>query len=90
MTYATMHVESSKGSPPQSRVSSSAGDQVRAIGLGGSDIVRRLPDGRPGASSVYRLEQGLGIRITNARRVFDVVNAALNNTLDAGKELKVK
>jgi hypothetical protein len=55
-----------------------------------TDIVRRLPDGRPGASSVYRLEQGLGIRITNARRVFDVVNAALNNTLDPSKELKVQ
>ena len=33
---------------------------------------------------------GCRIRITNARRVFDVVNAALNNTLDPSKELKVK
>jgi len=66
--------------------------EIRADQLGWevADIVRRLPGQKPGASSVYRLEQGVGIRVTNARRVFDVINAALNNTLDPGKELKVK
>jgi|GEM_PF-3773256 len=43
---------------------------------------------RPSAASIYRLEQGHAIRVANARRVFDVV-AALNNTLDPGKELQV-
>ena len=55
-----------------------------------SDIVRRIPDGRPSGSTIHRLEGGEPIRVTNARRVFDVINAALNNTLDASKELKVK
>jgi hypothetical protein len=55
-----------------------------------TDIVLRLPGQRPSASSIYRLEQGVAIRASNARRIFDVVNAALNNTLDASKELKVK
>jgi hypothetical protein len=54
-----------------------------------ADIVSRLPGHRPSASSIYRLEQGLAIRTSNARRVFDVVNTALNNTLDPRKELKV-
>ena len=54
------------------------------------ELVSRLPGHKPSASSIYRLEQGLAIRASNARRVFDVVNAALNNTLDASKELKVK
>ena len=55
-----------------------------------SDIVRRIPEGRPSGSTIHRLESGEPIRVTNARRVFDVVNAALNHTLDARKELKVK
>lgn len=54
-----------------------------------AELVKRLPAYRPSASSIYRLEQGEAIRVTNARRVFDVVNAALNNTLDPKKELKV-
>jgi hypothetical protein len=55
-----------------------------------AEIVARLPGHRPSGSSIYRLEQGLAIRASNARRVFDVINAALNNTLDPSKELKVK
>jgi hypothetical protein len=55
-----------------------------------ADILHRLPERRPSGSTIYRLEQGHAVRITNARRVFDVVNAALNNTLDPGKELEVK
>lgn len=54
-----------------------------------SDIVRRIPEGRPSGSTIHRLEGGEPIRVTNARRVFDVLNAALNNTLDARKELKI-
>ena len=54
-----------------------------------AELVKRLPNHRPSSSSIYRLEQGEAIRITNARRVFDVVNTALNTTLDPRKELKV-
>jgi len=49
-----------------------------------------MPEGKPSGSTIHRLEGGEPIRVTNARRVFDVVNAALNHTLDARKELKVK
>lgn len=54
------------------------------------ELLSRLPAGKPSIASIYRLEQGQAIRMTNARRVFNVVNAALNNTLDPAKELKVK
>ncbi len=54
------------------------------------DILHRLPGRRPSSSTIYRLEQGHAVRVTNARRVFDVVNAALGNTLDPGRELEVK
>jgi hypothetical protein len=54
------------------------------------DIVTRLPHGKPSAPTIYRLEQGHAIRLASARRVFDVVNGALGNTLDPGKELEVK
>jgi hypothetical protein len=54
-----------------------------------AELIKRLPNHRPSSSSICRLEQGDAIRVTNARRVFDVVNAALNNTLDPKKELKV-
>ena len=53
------------------------------------ELVSRLPGHKPSASSIYRLEQGVAVRASNARRIFDVINAALNNTLDAAKE-KVK
>jgi hypothetical protein len=52
------------------------------------DILSRLPGNRPSMSSIYRLEQGDAIRMSSARRVFDVVNVALNNTLDPQKELE--
>jgi hypothetical protein len=52
------------------------------------DILSRLPGNKPSMSSIYRLEQGEAIRMSSARRVFDVVNAALNNALDAGKEIE--
>ena len=52
------------------------------------DIVSRLPGNKPSMSSIYRLEQGEAIRMSSARRVFDVVNAALGNALDPEKELE--
>ncbi len=53
------------------------------------DILNRLPGNKPSISSIYRLEQGEAIRMSGARRVFDVVNAALQNALDPAKELEV-
>ena len=66
--------------------------QIRAELLGWEimDIVTRLPERRPSISSVYRLECGLTTRVASARRVFDVVNAALNHTLDPGTELEIE
>jgi len=52
------------------------------------DILNRLPGNKPSMSSIYRLEQGEAIRMSSARRVFDVVNAALENKLDPTKELE--
>ena len=59
------------------------------LGWDATDILTRLPGNRPSLASIYRLEQGLAIRVTNARKIFDVVNAALGNTLDPSKELDV-
>src|SRR5487761_163972 len=53
------------------------------------DILSRLPGAKPSISSIYRLEQGDAIRMSSARRVFDVVNGALQNTLDVSKELEM-
>jgi hypothetical protein len=65
--------------------------QIRQEKLGWEiiDILSRLPGSKPSISSIYRLEQGEAIRMSGARRVFDVVNAALDNTLDASKELEM-
>jgi hypothetical protein len=52
------------------------------------DILSRLPGNKPSMSSIYRLEQGEAIRMSSARRVFDVVNTALDNALDPAKELE--
>ena len=52
------------------------------------DILSRLPGNKPSISSIYRLEQGDAIRMSSARRVFDVVNAALNNALDVSEEIE--
>ncbi|MEA2902752.1 MAG: hypothetical protein QOI12_139 [Alphaproteobacteria bacterium] len=52
------------------------------------DILSRLPGNKPSISSIYRLEQGEAIRMSSTRRVFDVINAALNNALDASKEIE--
>ena len=60
------------------------------LGWDVADILSRLPGNRPSIASIYRLEQGEAIRVTNARRVFDVVNQGLNGALDPSKELKVK
>jgi hypothetical protein len=50
------------------------------------DIVSKL-GGKPSIASIYRLEQGLPIRVSHARKVFDVVNT--EGKLDPAKELKV-
>lgn len=52
-----------------------------------TELAAKLPDGRPSIASIYRLEKGVELRVPNVRRVFDVVNAALGNTLDANKEI---
>ncbi len=66
--------------------------QIREAELGWNvtDIFTRLPANRPSVASIYRLECGEAIRLSHARRVFDVVNKALNNSLDPSKKLKVK
>ena len=53
------------------------------------DILSRLPGNKPSISSIYRLEQGEAIRVSGARRVFDVINGAMNSTLDPAKELEM-
>jgi len=65
--------------------------QIRQEQLGWEivDILSRLPANKPSISSIYRLEQGEAIRMSSARRVFDVVNGALHNTLDVSKELEM-
>ena len=65
--------------------------QIRQEQLGWEivDIVSRLPGSKPSISSIYRLEQGEAIRMSSARRVFDVVNSALQNKLDPSKELEM-
>lgn len=52
------------------------------------DILSRLPGAKPSISSIYRLEQGDAIRMSSARRVFDVINGAMEHKLDASKELE--
>ena len=65
--------------------------QIRQEQLGWEivDILSRLPGNKPSISSLYRLEQGDAIRMSSARRVFDVINGALQNTLDVSKELEM-
>jgi hypothetical protein len=53
------------------------------------DILSRLPGNKPSISSIYRLEQGEAIRVSGARRVFDVINAAMDSALDPKKELEM-
>jgi hypothetical protein len=53
------------------------------------DILSRLPGSKPSISSIYRLEQGEAIRMSSARRVFDVINGAPQNKLDPSKELEM-
>lgn len=54
-----------------------------------ADLAAKLPDGKPSISSIYRLEQGLSLRVPNVRRVFDVVNKALNGQLDPAAEIRL-
>jgi hypothetical protein len=61
----------------------------RQLGWEVVELAQELPDGKPSVPSIYRLEQGGAIRLPNVRRVFDVVNQALGQTLDADKEIKL-
>ena len=59
----------------------------RQLGWEVIDLVARLPGNRPSVASIYRIEQGLPVRISNARRIFEVLNEALGKKLDADKEI---
>ena len=59
----------------------------RQLGWEVAELVAKLPDGNPSSSSVYRLETGQAIRAPHVRRVFDLVNKALGNALDADEEI---
>ena len=60
----------------------------RQLGWEVAELVAKLPENRPSISSIYRLEQGGAIRLPNVRRIFDVINQALGQTLDTDKEIK--
>ncbi|MCE7030918.1 hypothetical protein [Jiella avicenniae] len=44
------------------------------LGLEVADIARRMSDGKPSVSSIYRLDTGLPIRLISVRKVFNVIN----------------
>ena len=54
-----------------------------------TDLLGKLPEAKPGLSSLSKLERGLPLRYTNVKRVFDTVNEAYGGSLDPKKELKV-
>ncbi len=60
------------------------------LGWDVTDIVAKLPGRKVSIASIYRLEQGQSFRFASARRVFDVVSAALGNTLKAADELRIE
>lgn len=62
----------------------------RQLGWEVIDLVARLPGNRPSVASIYRIEKGQPVRISNARRIFDVLNEALERKLDAEQELVVE
>ena len=59
----------------------------RRLGWEVIDLVAKLPGNRPSIASIYRLEAGRSVRVANARRIFDVLNDALNNSLDVENEI---
>ena len=59
----------------------------RRLGWEVAELVAKLPDGRPSISSIYRLERGGAIRLPSVRRIFDLVNRALGDCLDADEEI---
>src|SRR4051794_40937338 len=64
--------------------------EIRArVGWEVMDLVLKLPGNRPSTASIYRLEQGQAVRVSNARRVFDVLNDALGGKLDPEKEIEL-
>ena len=50
------------------------GELRTGLGWDISDVVAHLANGKPGVSSIYRLENGQAIRYVNCVRVFDVIN----------------
>lgn len=65
--------------------------EIREVQLGWdvTELVAKV-GGKPSVAGIYRLEQGKAIRVTSARRVFDVINQAMGGKLDPKKELKVE
>jgi hypothetical protein len=59
------------------------------LGWDVTELLMKL-GGKPSVASIYRLEAGQSVRVANARRVFDVINAALDGQLDPAKELKIQ
>jgi hypothetical protein len=59
----------------------------RRLGWEVIELVTRLPGNRPSIASIYRMEQGRPVRVSNARRIFNILNEALGNTLDINEEL---
>ena len=54
-----------------------------------AELAAKLPEGKPSIASIYKLESGEPLLYLNARRVFDVVNQALDGKLDPKKELVI-
>jgi hypothetical protein len=55
-----------------------------------ADLAAKLPAGQLSTATLYRLEQGKSIRVTSARKVFEVINGALGGKLDVKKELIIE
>jgi hypothetical protein len=88
MTYPDSMPRKAKARPLKARFPRLRQIRQEQLGWEIVDILSRLPANKPSISSIYRLEQGEAIRMSSARRVFDVVNAALEKKLDPTKELE--
>lgn len=59
-----------------------------------TDIHRRLHDGKPSVSSIYRVDAGGSIRSIGVRKIFNVIRAELLNrslpAIEAENEIKVE
>ena len=86
--HAAAHGPTSASPTPQRRFPRLRQLRQEQLGWEIIDILSRLPGAKPSISSIYRLEQGDAIRMSSARRVFDVINGAMDQKLDASKELE--